>query len=56
MEEICYPKQRLEFEFEILWKESDTTSMSINELQNRIKDIADWISKVEKITCKYQPN
>lgn len=53
---VCYPKEGVEYAFETLWEEADTTSMSINELQNRIQNIADWISEVEKATHKYQPD
>ncbi|QLY81230.1 hypothetical protein [Clostridium intestinale] len=53
---VCYPKEGIEYAFETLWQEADTTSMSFEELQSRIQDIADWISEVEKATHKYQPN
>lgn len=53
---ICYPKEGVEYAFQTLWQEADTTSMSIEELQSRIQDIADWISEVEKVTHQYQPD
>ena len=53
---VCYPKEGVEYAFETLWEEADTTTMSVNELQNRIQDIASWISEVEKVTHKYQPD
>lgn len=53
---VCYPKDGIEYAFETLWEEADTTSMSIDELQHRVQDIADWISGVEKATHQYQPD
>lgn len=53
---VCYPKEGIEYAFETLWQEADTTSMSIEELQSRVQDIADWISEVEKATHQYQPD
>lgn len=53
---VCYPKEGIEYAFETLWQEADTTSMSVEELQSRIQDIAGWISEVEKATHQYQPD
>lgn len=53
---IAYPKEGVKYALETLWDEADTTNMSIEELQDRLNDIAKWIEEVEKATHRYQPS
>lgn len=53
---IFYPIEGVEHAFETLWDDADKIEMSVEELQHRLQQIADWISEVEIITHKYQPD
>lgn len=53
---VCYPKEGVKHAFKKLWEEADSTSMSISELENRLREIAKWINAVEKVTHDLQPS
>lgn len=46
---------KVKYALETLWKEADTRSMTVNELEKHLQDIGEWISAVEKATKNYQP-
>lgn len=52
---IFYPKDGVEFSLEILWEDADNGEINFEELQNRLQEIADWISDVEKSLRRKQP-
>ncbi|WP_342544249.1 hypothetical protein [Lysinibacillus sp. FSL W7-1291] len=53
---VQFPKEGVKYAFENLWEEADSNEMSIEELEEKVADIALWISEVEKVTHKYQPS
>ncbi|WP_196605400.1 hypothetical protein [Pectinatus haikarae] len=53
---IFYPEDGIKHALEVLWNEADETEMSIEELQNRLQQVADWISIIEKTLGENQPN
>jgi len=52
---IQYPYEGVKYALETLWKEADSSSMSIQDLEKQLQDIGDWINAVEKVTKKSQP-
>jgi hypothetical protein len=52
---IQYPYEGVKYAFESLWKEADKDSMTVQDLQKKLQDIADWISEVEKTIKLHQP-
>lgn len=52
---IFFPEEGVKYALEILWNEADEPGMSIEELQEKIQQIADWISNVEKNLGETQP-
>ena len=53
---VCYPKDGVLYALEELWKEADTTDMTVEALQEKIRDLSEWIKQVEIVTHKYQPD
>ena len=53
---VCYPKEGLNYALSYLWKQADTTNMTVDELQERINDISTWLKEVELATHTYQPS
>jgi len=53
---VFYPKEGVKYALEILWKDADKIEMEVDELQNKMQDIADWVSSVEKATTSKQPS
>lgn len=53
---IQYPKEGVRYAFQTLWYLADEDEMSIEELQIKLQEIADWISAVEKATGEFQPD
>lgn len=45
---IFYPKDGVSYAMEKLWEDADDGIIDFNELANRMQQIADWISAVEK--------
>lgn len=45
---IFYPKDGVLYAMEKLWEDADEGVIDFNELSNRMQEIADWISAVEK--------
>jgi len=52
---VFFPEEGVKHAVKILWEEADKTKMSIEELQRKLQEIADWISDVEKNVVKKQP-
>lgn len=53
---IFFPEEGIKYALEVLWNEADETGMSIEELQNKLQQVADWISKMEKTLGENQPD
>jgi hypothetical protein len=52
---IQFPEDGVKYALETLWDMADETEMLVVELQNKLQEIADWISAVEKVVGNYQP-
>lgn len=52
---IFYPKEGVKYALENLWDLADENEMPVEELQEKLQQIADWISAVEKTVGKNQP-
>ena len=53
---IQFPEDGVKYALETLWDMADETEMTVDELQNKLQEIADWISAVEKVVGEYQPD
>jgi len=52
---IFYPKYGVQEAFEILWEKADSTHNYEERLQEKLQDIADWISETEKARSRGRP-
>lgn len=52
---IVYPVDGIKHALETLWNLADKQEMPIDELEDKLAEIADWISAVEKTVGEYQP-
>lgn len=52
---IFYPENGVKFSLDILWEDADNGEINFEELQNRLQEVADWISDVEKNLRRKQP-
>ena len=52
---VFYPEEAVMFAMEKLWETADEGEIDLVELQNRLQQIADWISSVEKAVGNNQP-
>jgi hypothetical protein len=52
---IQYPYDGVKYALESLWKEADKESMTVQDLQKKLQEVADWISEVEKTIKLHQP-
>ncbi|WP_025683049.1 hypothetical protein [Paenibacillus maysiensis] len=53
---IQYPKDGIKYALSVLWNLADESEMSVEELQSKLQEIADWVSAVEKAVGYYQPD
>lgn len=53
---VFYPEDGVKHALETLWNDADSSEMSVEELQERLQEVADWVSEVEKITTGEQPS
>lgn len=53
---IFFPEDGIKHALQVLWNEADETGMSIEELQNKLQQVADWISSIEKTLGENQPD
>lgn len=53
---VVYPEDGIKYALVTLWNMADEEEMSVEELQIKLQEIADWISEVEKVTGATQPS
>jgi hypothetical protein len=53
---VFYPVDGVKHALETLWNDADSSEMSVEELQDRLQEVADWVSEVEKVTTNEQPS
>lgn len=53
---ISFPEEGIKYALNQLWNMADEREMSVDELQIKLQEIADWISEVEKTVGEYQPS
>ena len=53
---VFFPEEAVMFAMEKLWETADEGEIDLVELQNRLQQVADWISSVEKAVGKNQPD
>ncbi|MBV6682345.1 hypothetical protein KV679_01425 [Bacillus sp. JRC01] len=53
---VQYPEDGVKYALSNLWKDADNNEMSLEELQDKLHDVANWISEVEKATHDNQPS
>jgi hypothetical protein len=53
---VFYPKEGVEFALKELWMQADEGALTLKELQDRLQQIADWISVVERSVGEGQPD
>lgn len=53
---IFYPKDGVEYALSTLWKEADLGEINFEELRNKLQEIGDWISDVERSLRRKQPD
>ena len=49
---VFFPRDGVAYAFEKLWEDADEGKIDFNELSNRLQQVADWISEVEKSILK----
>lgn len=52
---VFYPEAGVKHAMEILWEQADEGKLTLQELQNKLQEIADWISAVERAVGEGQP-
>lgn len=52
---VFFPEEGVKYAMEELWEASDEGEIGLEELQNRLQEVADWISHVEKAVGEKQP-
>ncbi len=53
---IFFPKDAVMYALENLWESADEGEIDLSELQERLQQVADWISHVEKSVVEKQPD
>lgn len=53
---VFYPLEGIKYALSILWTEADETNMSVEQLNNRLREIGHWISEVNKTNYINQPS
>ncbi|MGL5378837.1 MAG: hypothetical protein ACRDBA_02755, partial [Clostridium sp.] len=54
-EGVFFPKDAVSHALEVLWYEAEEAGLTIDELQSKLIEIAEWISEVNKIVGEKQP-
>ena len=49
---VFFPRDGVAYAFEKLWEDADEGKIDFNELSNRLQQVANWISEVEKSILK----
>ena len=52
---VFFPEEGVKYALKELWEDADDGNLSLEELQVRLQQIADWISHVEKAVGEKQP-
>jgi len=53
---VFYPEDGVKYALETLWSDADNSEMHVDESQERLQEIAEWVSEVEKTTKRNQPS
>jgi len=53
---VFYPEDGIKYAMTELWEQADEGTLTLDELQVRLQQIADWISMVEKAVGEGQPD
>lgn len=53
---VFYPEEGVKYAMGQLWEEADEGELSIEQLQEKLQQIADWISTVERAVGQGQPD
>lgn len=53
---IFYPEDAIKHAMEKLWEEADEGELDLEELQERLQQVADWITALEKTVGEQQPD
>lgn len=53
---VFYPEDGVKYAMRQLWKKADEGKLNIEQLQEKLQQIADWISAVERAVEEGQPN
>lgn len=54
-EGVFFPEEGVSHALEVLWHEAEEAGLTIDELQSKLIEIAEWISEVNKIVGEKQP-
>lgn len=52
---VFFPEEAVKYAMQQLWEAADEGEIGLDELQNRLQQVADWISHVEKAVGEKQP-
>ena len=52
---IFYPEEGVKYGLQKLWEDADDGKIDVEQLQIKLQQIADWISKVEQVVGAGQP-
>lgn len=52
---VFFPEEAVKYAMQQLWEAADEGEIGLKELQNRLQQVADWISHVEKAVGEKQP-
>ena len=53
---MFFPEDGVRYAMKKLWEQADEGELSFEELQDRLQQIADWISHVEAAVGEAQPD
>jgi len=53
---IFYPEDAIKYAMTELWEQADEGLLTLDELQSKLQQIADWINMVEKAVGEGQPD
>lgn len=54
-EAVFYPEEAVKYAMKSLWQEAEDGELTPDELQEKLMEVADWISAVEKVVGEKQP-
>lgn len=53
---VFYPEDGLKYAMNELWEQAEEGELTLEQLQERLQQIADWVSAVERAVGDYQPS